>query len=69
MADCHRLFLVPSDSDDVYITLSTGALPPVAFSPVILPWNRHLDLQTGLALATKKPQNGLEFLAGMDYKP
>jgi len=54
VADRYLLSLVSFDSDDLYITFSTGAPSPIPFSPVALPWHRHLNLQTGLAAAVKK---------------
>ena len=56
MADGHLLFFVPFtfNFDDSYITLSAGALPPITFSPVALPCNGHLNLQTGSIVGHKK---------------
>ncbi len=56
MADNYFLFLIPfpSNCDFLYITFSSAALPPVSFSPVASPCNRHLGLQKGLWFRHKK---------------
>jgi hypothetical protein len=72
VTDGHLLSFVPFtfNFDDSYITLSAGALPPITFSPVALPCNGHLKLQTGQVLAIKKPaKKSFRVLAGMGYKP
>jgi hypothetical protein len=52
------------------ICISVSILRSATFSPVFPDWNSHINLQTFLGVAIKKPaKKSFRVLAGMAFKP
>ncbi len=68
MAKNYFLFLIPFlwNYDFLYITFSPAALPPIPFSPVASPCNRHLNLQKGLWFRHKKTRREVVYSSCLD---